>query len=71
MLMEDAEVEEEEEEEQQSSAKSLALVYYEQETARCKRWMTTTADQFTQELENGKRFLSIFKANLPELYEIM
>jgi hypothetical protein len=61
----------EENEEEPLPTKSLALIYYEQEAARNKRWMTSNADQFTKELQNGKRFISIFAGNLPDLHDMM
>jgi hypothetical protein len=51
--------------------KSLALIYYEQEAIRNEKWKTSSADKFTKELQNGKRFLSIFASNLPALHDMM
>jgi hypothetical protein len=50
---------------------SSALIYYEQEMERKRKWGNTKIDQFTKDLKNESHFLAIFAMNCPPLFAVL
>lgn len=51
--------------------KSKALIYYELEVSRSKKWMSSVVDEFTKDLQNRERFWTAFEGLLPDWSRIM